>query len=457
MTAPPPPHPRDSFILGSGQGFLEDMVQTFVNGWQECGDVIWFRAPRPMYVLAHPDDLRHVLDEHHDHHPRSGYVRKMLVNIMGHGVFTVDDAEWRHQLPLVQPPFAAERVPDYFGVMKEATAAMLARWQSHAEDRSSLDIQAEMMRLGLDTIGEILWGDEWRPQSDVLVRALLESSEFAIPRVTGFPTPLERLTAAYRRFKRGRATLDAAIYEAIAVRRREPRDDLISTFVHAHGATPDERLSDEEAHDAVTSAIFGVYKGPPIALTWTWYLLSKNPHVRRRLEAELSSELGGRDPDVDDLRGLRYTSMVIHEVLRLYPTLWLMSRPPREAEVIGGYQIPQRVYLIAMPYITHRHPDFWPNPEGFDPERFTPERSAGRHPFAYIPFGRAHRACIGESLTMMQMSLAIAMIAQRFRLELVPGYRVERRTEFLMRPTNGLPMTLRARAPATASAPTGAS
>jgi cytochrome P450 len=429
--------------MGSAQGFLTDIVGTFVDAWRECGDVVWLRAPRPMYVLAHPDSVQHVFDEHHEHHPRSGYVRKMNVNIMGRGLFTVDDDEWRQLYPLVTPPFASDHVARYARVMAGETAAMLARWEGPVSSGQPLEIPDEMMRMSLDVMGRLAYGDDWQPEAEAVRRAVLDMTAFSVPRVTGFPTPVELLKRPYRLYRAAMRTVDGFTDRVAAARRREPADDLVTAFVQARddGRT----LTDEQIRDAVRMALFGEFKGPALALTWVWYLLSRHPDVRRRLHAELDAELGGRAPTPDDLPRLEYTRRIVLETLRLYPTLWLMSRPPREAEVIGGYQIPKRVYLIVMPYITHRHPDFWDNPEAFDPDRFSPERSAGRHPYAYIPFGRAHRACIGEAYSLLQLRLTTAMVAQRYVLDVFPGQAITRKTEYLLRPARGLTMNVRER------------
>jgi cytochrome P450 len=177
-----------------------------------------------------------------------------------------------------------------------------------------------------------------------------------------------------------------------------------------------------------------------VALTWTWYLLSRHPHVVERLHAELGTVLGGRIPTVEDLPDLKYAEMVIQETLRLFPPAWLMTRLAREEDEIGGYR-PARTPVYLCPYITHRHPAFWENPEGVDPERFSPERSAGRPRYAYFPFGGGPRQCIGSAFALMEAQLAVATIAQRYRLDLVPGQRIVLDPKITLRPRHGLLMT----------------
>lgn len=447
---PAVPHPDDAFVLGSSLGFRHDILQTFVNGWREVGDVSWYRTPRPMYVLAHPDHVRHILHEHHEAHPRSGYVRGMLKNIMGEGLFTCDERLWRYQVGLVAPPFETERCTGWAGLMVDEATNLVARLETHADERDAIAVLPELARYAVDVMGRILFGaEDWSRLGPTMREALIESWEWAIPRVTGFPTPAERLTRAYRRYRTAIRTRDWVIRNAIESRRDQPTSDLISTYVQAREVGSGAKPDDDRVLDAVTSALFGAFKGIPTTLAWTLYSLSHHPDVRTRLEGEIDAVVGGRQPALQDVEHLEYTRQVVDEVLRLYPPLWLMSRPPEQDEVIGGYHVPERVYLLAVPYITHRHPDFWDDPEMFDPERFAPGRAERRHPFAYLPFGLAHRKCIGEDYSRLQLPLALATLVQRLRFDVVAGYEPGRTTTFLLRPQAGLPMriTLRVSAP----------
>jgi cytochrome P450 len=156
----------------------------------------------------------------------------------------------------------------------------------------------------------------------------------------------------------------------------------------------------------------------------------------------LAQGLGGRTPTIDDLPHLGYARMVVEEAMRLYPPAWATSRNPIEDDEIDGIRIPKGTLVFLSPYLTHRHPDFWENPEGFDPERFRPERTRERHRFAYFPFGGGPHLCIGETFAMTEATLVLATVAQRFRLDLAPGERVEPAPLVTMRPRDGLPMHL---------------
>jgi cytochrome P450 len=253
-----------------------------------------------------------------------------------------------------------------------------------------------------------------------------------------FPLP------STRRFERARAELDAIVYRIIAERRQSSGDrgDLLSMLLAAQDEDTGERMSDTQVHDEVMTIFLAGHETTAVALTWTWYILSRHPHIAEGLRAELREVHGGRAPTVQDLPALKYTEMLLQETLRLFPPAWLMTRMPREEDKIGGYRIPARTPVYLCQYITHRHPDFWDNPEGVDPERFSPERSAGRHRWAYFPFGGGPRQCIGSAFALMEAQLVLATIAQHCRLDLVPGQRIVLDPKITLRPRYGLFMTL---------------
>jgi cytochrome P450 len=178
------------------------------------------------------------------------------------------------------------------------------------------------------------------------------------------------------------------------------------------------------------------------ALTWLWLLVGQHPAIEQRLQEDVCSAPWEALRTAPDLRTLSYTPLLIAEALRLYPPTWVTARSPVRAVALGGYALPAGAVLLLSPYTMHRHPAFWEEPEVFDPERFTPERSAGRPRFAYFPFGGGPRQCIGNAFAMMEAQLVLATVAQRYCLRLVPGHLVEPQVLLTLRPRYGLPMTL---------------
>jgi cytochrome P450 len=201
-------------------------------------------------------------------------------------------------------------------------------------------------------------------------------------------------------------------------------------------------MSDQQVRDEVMTLLFAGHETTSNLLAWTWYLLASHPEVEQRLRAELDEVLGGRLPTVEDLANLPYGYRVLEETLRLYPPAWSLARKALVDDDIGGYVLPASTIILMSPYVTHRHPAFWEEPERFDPDRFTPERVAVRSRYAYFPFGGGPRQCIGNTFALMEAHLILATVAQRYRLRLVPDHPVEPQALLTLRPRDGLPMLL---------------
>jgi cytochrome P450 len=254
--------------------------------------------------------------------------------------------------------------------------------------------------------------------------------------------PLWFPTTDHRRFLPARRALDQIVYRFIEERRRSETDtgDLLAMLLAARDEETGEGMTDEQIRDEVMTIFLAGHETTAVLLTWTFFLLSTHPEIAERHHEELAAVLGGRSPVVADLANLPYNRMVVEESMRLYPPAWVVSRMPLVDDIVGGYLIPQRVNVFLSPYITHRHPEFWTNPEGFDPEHFSPERSAGRPRYAYFPFGGGPRQCIGNNFALMEAQLVLATIAQRFRLDLAAAYRPVPQAMITLRVRDGMPM-----------------
>jgi cytochrome P450 len=260
--------------------------------------------------------------------------------------------------------------------------------------------------------------------------------------VVKFPTSFP--TAQNRRFRQAVANAEQIVYELIAERRHGAgnTDDLLSLLMAARDEETGEGLSDKELRDQAITIIGAGYETTTQALAWTWYLLAKHPEIENKLHAEISEVLGGRTPTFDHLPKLKYTLMVFQEAMRLYPPIWMISRAASEADEIGGYRVPANSEILLLPYITHRNPKYWDNPEEFNPEHFLPEKVAARPRFAYFPFGGGARQCIGNNFALMEAQLIIATVAQKYRLRLTDEQPIKPETSVTLRPNRSLRMAL---------------
>jgi cytochrome P450 len=445
----PPAHP----ILGHAPALGRDPLGSLLRWMQEVGDVIQLRlGARHAHAVFHPDHVRWVLQENQKNYGKKTRGYETLSLFMGNGLLTSDGEPWKKQRRLLQPAFHREKIVAFGSAMTRAAEAAIERWEPWAEAGRPFDAAEEMMRITLRIVGETLFSVDLSAEADVVREAIRFLQEDANRRISAvFNVPLALPTKKNRELYRARRALDALIFRVMADRRRTGRargqeersTDLLGMLMRARDADTGEAMSDEEIRDELMTMFLAGHESTSNALTWTWYLLAQNPSAARRLRAELASVLGGRAPSIEDLPKLSFTRAVLQESMRLYPPAWSVGRAPIEDDVIGGYRIPAGSLVIVAPWATHRHPAFWENPEGFDPDRFLAEGAgaADRDKYRYIPFGAGPRVCIGNTFAMVEAQLVLATIAQRFRLDLVPGHPVEPEPLITLRPRFGLRVT----------------
>jgi len=206
-------------------------------------------------------------------------------------------------------------------------------------------------------------------------------------------------------------------------------------------------MTDRQVRDEAMTIFLAGHETTANALTWTWYLLSQSPEVERRLHEEIDRVLQGRLPYVGDVDRLPYVVRVVTEAMRLYPPAWLVGRRAMSEYRIGPHRVPARSIIIMSQWIVHRDARHYPDPERFEPDRWTPDFKARLPRFAYFPFGGGPRQCIGESFAWMELTLLVATIAQRWRFELVPGHPVVPHAAVTLRPKYGMKMVVRGRGP----------
>jgi cytochrome P450 len=464
---PTAPGPRSLSPFGNLPAIQRDPLGTFLKGRRQYGDVVRYRGGIwYAYLVSHPDDIKHVLQDNNQNY-RKGFSYEILKPVLGLGLLTNEGESWLSQRRLAQPAFHRQRLARFSEDMAGSIERMLRRWDDRQDRRAPVDALGEMTRLTLEIVSRTLLGSDVGEQADSVSSAVTELNEHVNHRVTHlFSLPEKYPTARNRRFHHRLRLLDGVVYGIIERHRAAlthstgsgqapgpppikervaSTDDLLSMLLQARDADTGEGMSDRQLRDEVMTIFLAGHETTANALTWTWYLLSRNPEAEARLHDELDRVLGGRTPSFADLRELPYSRMVIEETLRLYPPAWAIGRFAAGDDEVGGYRIPATSQLVMSPYVTHRHPEFWDLPEVFDPERFLPEKAAGRPRFAYFPFGGGPRQCIGADFAMIEAQLALATVAQRYRLRLPPGRVVEPEPLVTLRPKGGMPMHLQPR------------
>jgi cytochrome P450 len=400
------------------------VLQYLLNLQRQYGDVV--RLPGfgvPAHLITHPDGVKHVLQDHNRNYPKSETYQQMKM-ILGNGLVTSEGDFWLKQRRLAQPAFHRQRIAAFAETMTEATARMLDRWQPN----TTINLSNEMMALTMQIIAKTMFSADLSTQSDSIGQHVGEAFR-AYDKLSGARIKLPAFlpTPQRRRFQKAKAAIDQVVYSLIEQHRQSNQDhgDLLSMLMLSKDEETGQGMTDQQLRDEVLTIFLAGHETTSNALSWTFYLLSKHPEVARRLRAEINDVLGGRTPGIHDLPHLKYTLMVIEESMRILPPVWSIERRALADDTIGGYHIPAGSVIYLSQYVTHRHPEFWPNPEGFDPERFSPEQVAARPRSAYFPFAAGPRQCIGNSFALMEAQLILAMVVQRYQLDLVPGHPVE--------------------------------
>jgi cytochrome P450 len=409
----------------------------------EPGDVVLYKLGlRRVYLLKHPDLVKEVLvTRQHDFAKGQGIQWAKL--FLGEGLLTSEGEFHTRQRRLAQPAFHRQRIAAYGATMTSHAARTAASWH----DGATLDLDREMMTLTLAVAAKTLFDAELEGEAAEIGASLTTILHF-FPRFTlPFFGLLQKLPLpSNARFDRAVARLDETVMRIIAARRRsgEDRGDLLSMLLLAQDEDG-SGMSDRQLRDEVITILLAGHETTANALTWTWYLLSQNPEPEKTLLAELDRVLGGREPTVEDLPQLRYAEMVVAESMRIYPPAWGMGRRALRDVTVGGYDMRAGDLLSVSPFVTHRDPRFWPDPQRFDPLRFTPEAKSARHKFAYFPFGGGASQCSGETIAWVAAVLLLATLAQRWRMRLLPGHPVTPEALITLRPRFGMKMTAEAR------------
>ena len=432
-------------ILGILPKLKGDQLRYFVNLVGELGDMIELPlGPNNVLMLNHPHAIEQVMQRNAKNYHKSRYYGP-LKPILGDGIFLAEDEIWLRQRRTAVPSFQGCQLKRMTDIMRQATEEMLEGWQATYKRDEPLDLVPAMTQVTLDIVLRTLLSYRIEASSRDVMSALTVLLQEAERRVWALlPLPLSVPTPANRRLKRSLDVLDQLV-EGIVQQRQasgERGDDLLQLLIDAQPEMQAAGMPGTLLRDQVLSTILAGHETTANALSWTFILLSKNPDVRRRVEAELAEVLGGRQPDFQDLHALTYTKQVFFEAMRLYPPVWTLSREAMADDEILGRHVAKGTTVMLCSYAVHRRPEYWPNPEGFDPDRFSPEAQESRPRHAYFPFGGGPRKCLGERFAILEALIILASVLQRFRLDLTPGQDVRPEPMITLRPSGSVQMTL---------------
>lgn len=443
---PLPPGPKGMFPFGNAHQLIRHWSGYSAQCAREFGDVVLYHFFHvPIIMVSHPDPIEFILVKNPGNFLKSRDYAAIR-SFLGNGLLTSEGSFWQSQRQLIQPAFRHENIASYAQIMSDSAATQLSRWS----DGETRDIHQEMSELTLDIVAKSLFGSAVAHKSrfigteiaTVMDRFMSQATmSFLLPEKFPLPKGPRLLRSQYR--------LGKVIQSIIQDRRKNPTtsNDLLQTLLAAqdeHGT----RMTDAQLQDEIMTLFMAGHETTANALSWTWYLLAQCPEAEQQLHAELDSLLAGAPPTLADLPRLPYTEMVIKESLRLYPPAWGIGRLSINDLELNGYRIPARTNIFLMQWHTHRDARFFPDPERFDPGRWRDDPvRRGRIPrFAYFPFGGGPRVCVGAGFAMMEATLLVATIAQRYSFSLPPDSSVTPFFSITLRPKDGISMRLRRRA-----------
>ncbi|NXY27453.1 CP4V2 protein, partial [Pomatorhinus ruficollis] len=431
---------------------------------------LWI-GPVPVMILYHPDSVEVILNS--SKHIEKSYLYKFLHPWLGTGLLTSTGDKWRSRRKMITPTFHFAILNDFLEVMNEQGNILVKKLEKHV-DKEPFDVFMDITLCALDIICETAMGRNVGAQKNKdsdYVSAIYRMSDLIQRRQLSpwlWPDFLYILFKQGREHKRSLNILHNFTDTVIA----EKAEELKSTKQKKHdnddnceesgskkrkafldmllNTTDDEgnKLSYRDIREEVDTFMFEGHDTTAAAINWVLYLLGRNPEIQKKVHRELDEVFDNTERSVttDDLKNLRYLECVVKEALRLYPSVPLFARTLREDCCIKGYQIPRGANVLVLTYALHRDPEVFPDPEEFRPERFFPENSKGRHPYAYVPFSAGPRNCIGQRFAQMEEKTLLALILRRFWVESCQKpEELGLCGELILRPNNGIWIKLKRR------------
>ncbi|MFN8446899.1 MAG: cytochrome P450 [Caldilineaceae bacterium] len=447
------PEERGLPLLGALPHLLSNPFRFLEQAFQRHGDLYALNLGFvKLVILNHPRHAQHILRDHAQNYYKGGALWQAVRPLTGNGLVSSEGDFWLRQRRMMQPQFHRQRLAGLTHLMIEGIQEALNSWDQQADGKTSINLAQNLNGLTMRVVVKTLFGTALSPQEIdqvgedmgfALDYVMIEALAKSLPQ--WFPMPNRK------KFKQAIARFDHLVYRIIEQGRRvqaeqqESDNHLLAMLLNTVDEETGEGMSDQQLRDEVATLFLAGYETTSVALSWAFHYLTGQPEVMATLQNEVQSAFGGRTPGFADLTNLPYTRMVLQEVMRLRPPSYWLPRTAKEEDTIDGYTIPAGTHVASFTYMYHRHPEFWPNSEHFDPQRFSPEQSAGRHHFAWIPFGAGQRLCIGRDFALMEGTLALAMIIQRYQVKAIEGHQPKLTLTTTLRPTGGVNVMLEKR------------
>ncbi|MEM8679171.1 MAG: cytochrome P450 [Planctomycetota bacterium] len=443
LNSPPKPHRR--WPLALEREVLRDGVLPCVDRLvDELGDIFQVRLGiRQFVVLAHPEYARHVLVDDHEKYTR-GFAQEVIGLLMGEGLLTSDGDEWRAHRRIGQPYFSKASIESFIPTMVDESLALRRRWdEKRARGETKVDMAEEMLRVTMRVVSGCLFGQDVDEFCTQFGPDLARAQRWALRKmVNPLNLPMWVPTPMHLAFRSMSARLDRVIHEFINSRREgtTARGGLLSALQTATFTHNGRAMNEKQLRDACVGYFIAGHETTATSMTWLWYHFANFPDIYQRTRDEILAEIPDEAQVGASLHKLKYTRQVVYESLRMYSPTWVIPRRAREDDQIGEYRIRKGTDILVYAHRINRHPDYWDDPNRFDPDRFADE-DAERNP-AFLAFGVGPRMCIGKQFAEAEMLILCAILLRKHLAAIEEGHVVVPHAEMTLRPQGGLPMVL---------------
>lgn len=427
------------------------MLKFVHDSWQKYGDIFEVQVgPQKLVMVIHPDHVRHITITNAQNYDKLESYDPVRKYVIGDGLVTSTGDLWKRQRRLMSPFYTPRGVQEFADIFLRDTLTTAERWDELATKHTQIEMFDEMAIITASIFLKAIFSTE--SDEDILeIKECVETMiNFAGSRSTNpFALPDWVPTEPNVKYKKARDKvhhyINTVLDARLAMKESEYPNDLLSKLITAVDPDTGERMSHDLLRDEALTNFFAGYETSARSMSHAWYALAHNPDVKAKLHEELDRELGDAIPTLDTLKRLPYTLRIIKETLRLYPPAPMYAKDVVADDVIDGYRIEKGSTIILLPYFTHRHPDFWDDPERFEPNRHAPEAEKERHAQAYHPFSSGQRVCLGNQFSLLETHIILAILASRFDPQFLPNYKANFVIESLLEISNGLPMILEKR------------
>lgn len=437
-----PPGPKGLPLIGSFLEFQRDRLGFLLRVAEHYGDVSFFRfGPRNIYFINNPQLIEDVLIKNNRKFTKSKVLQRAKI-IVGEGLLTSESKQHLQKRRAIQPLFHNRAIPSYGGIMVDEAVKLTGKWK----DGETIDLHNEMMKLTQTIVVKTLFGADIGDKTQQLVKSLNYIMGMFPKIIMPFSELLDYLPLpSMRKLRKEIKFLDETIYDLVRHRKenRDDKNDLLNVLLNTKDENGDDFFTARQIRDELITFFIAGQETTSNSLCWTYYLLSQNPDVEKRLHSEIVSVIGDKLPAIDNVKKLKLAENIFNESLRMYPPAWIIARRAKNDYKIKNYTVPAGSDIYMSQYVMHHDSRFFTDPYKFKPERWEERSDLPR--FAFFPFGGGTRRCIGEPFAYIEAVLLMSVISQKWELTLHHGFKVEMEPFITIRPKYGLKMILKKR------------